>query len=157
MSYVDRVIQPGEAIIHRAPLHWVLYLPGSLSAVVFIVVLAYGASLDTVTHGFLREATIAIGGLGLVAALLALLQAFVRRRTTEVAVTSKRVIYKSGLLRRTTSELNVEKIETVIVEQGIWGRMLNFGTVIIRGTGGGMEPVPNIDDPLTFRSKLTAR
>ena len=157
MNYVDRVIQPGEEVVYRAPLHWVLYLPGLILAIIAVVVLAYGLTVDVQTQALLRETAFGVAVLSFLAALLLLAQAFVRRWTTEVAVTSKRVIYKTGLVRRITSELNVEKIETVIVEQGVWGRLLNFGTVIIRGTGGGMEPVPNIDDPLTFRSKLTAR
>ena len=55
-----------------------------------------------------------------------------------------------------TSEMGLEKIETVLVDQSIVGRMLDFGTVVIRGTGGGLEPVPYIAHPLDFRSKLTA-
>jgi uncharacterized membrane protein YdbT with pleckstrin-like domain len=85
-----------------------------------------------------------------------LLAAFIRRHTTEIAVTSRRAIYKTGVIRRITSEISVDKIETVLVDQSILGRILNFGTIVIRGTGGGLEPVRNIGDPLTFRSKLTA-
>jgi uncharacterized membrane protein YdbT with pleckstrin-like domain len=85
------------------------------------------------------------------------LRAFIDRATTEFAVTSRRVIYKDGLIRRRTSEMNLAAVESVDVVQGIVGRILNFGEVRIHGTGGSWEPYPLISDPLTFRSHITAR
>ncbi len=161
MSYVDRVVQPGEEIVYRAPLHWVLYVPGWLIGGVAVALMAWGlTSISTPTvaaHDVIPWSIVIVGAFAFLAATLSLARAFIHRHTTEIAVTSRRVIYKTGLMRRLTSELSVEKIETVLVEQGILGRILNFGTVMVRGTGGGMEPVANIEDPLTFRSKLTAR
>lgn len=161
MSYVDRVLQPGETLTYRAHLHWVMYVPGLALAAVSILVIAYGALSNSGQPASWQDvvhlAIIAAGALGLFVAALILIGVWIRRHTTEVAVTSKRVIYKTGLVRRITSEISVEKIETVLVDQSILGRMLNFGTIVIRGTGGGLEPVRNIDDPLIFRSKLTAR
>lgn len=162
MTYVERVIQPGETLLYRAPLHWMIYVPGLALAVISLALIGYGAvgsrgampgSWQAVGH----LALVAAGGLGLFVAAISLIRAALRRHTTEIAVTSKRVIYKAGLVRRVTSEISVEKIETVLVEQSVLGRLFNFGTIVIRGTGGGLEPVRNIDDPLTFRSKLTAR
>lgn len=163
MSYVERVIQPGETLVYRAPLHWIVYVRGVTLAVIAMVVLAYGvagAPASDVPPGgwqdMLHRVIVTIGGLLLLVAVLSLAAAFIRRHTTEIAVTSRRAIYKTGVVRRITSEISVDKIETVLVDQGILGRILNFGTIVIRGTGGGLEPVRNIGDPLTFRSKLTA-
>jgi uncharacterized membrane protein YdbT with pleckstrin-like domain len=161
MSYVERVIRPGETLVHRAPLHWVIYAPGLAFAAASLIVIGYAAVSHRDPSGGWQDvvhfAIMALGGAGLFAAALNLIGAFIRRHSTEVAVTSKRVIYKTGIVRRVTSEISVDKIETVLVEQSILGRVFNFGTIVIRGTGGGLEPVRNIDDPLTFRSKLTAR
>jgi uncharacterized membrane protein YdbT with pleckstrin-like domain len=85
------------------------------------------------------------------------LRAFIDRATTEFAVTSRRVIYKDGLLRRRTVEMNLAAVESVDVVQSILGRILGFGEVRIHGTGGSWEPYPTISDPLTFRSHITAR
>lgn len=160
MSYVDRVLQPGETVVYRAPLHWVMYVPGLALAAVSILVIAYGAASD---HGqpaswqdVVHLGIMAVGAFGLFVAALVLIGALIRRHATEIAVTSKRVIYKTGLIRRITSEISVEKIETVLVDQSILGRMLNFGTIVIRGTGGGLEPLRRIHDPLTFRTHVTA-
>jgi uncharacterized membrane protein YdbT with pleckstrin-like domain len=120
---------------------------------------AYGMSapVSESSAGALRFGLMGAGLIAVAIGALALLKAFIRRWTTEIAVTSKRVIYKTGLIRRLTSEISVDKIETVLVDQSVIGRILNFGTVIVRGTGGGLEPVHDIARPLEFRSKLTAR
>jgi uncharacterized membrane protein YdbT with pleckstrin-like domain len=165
MSYVDRVIQPDETVVYRAPLHWILYAPGVSLAILGLVVAAGGTLFAPGTPsesgmggmGLARMAVISAGGLLVFVGLLKVAGSFIRRVTTEIAITSKRVIYKTGLVRRVTSEISVDKIETVLVEQGVLGRVLNFGTVVVRGTGGGLEPVADIGHPLEFRSKLTAR
>ena len=162
MSYVERVIQPGETLVYRAPLHWIVYVPGVVLVAIGLAILGYDtASVPAADagnwQGVLHAAIQVVGVVLLLGAAISLLAAFIRRHTTEIAVTSRRAIYKTGVVRRTTSEISVDKIETVLVDQGILGRILNFGTIVIRGTGGGLEPVRNIGDPLTFRSKLTAR
>jgi len=74
--------------------------------------------------------------------------------TSEFAITSKRVIIKVGLISRRTLEMNLNKIESVNVNQGILGRMLGYGTIVIIGTGGTKEPFAAISDPMTFRKKF---
>jgi uncharacterized membrane protein YdbT with pleckstrin-like domain len=80
-----------------------------------------------------------------------------RRTGTELAVTDRRVIYKRGLIRRHTVEMNMDKVESVDVDQSVLGRIFNYGDVTIRGTGASLEPLHMIEDPLTFRSHVTAR
>ena len=84
------------------------------------------------------------------------LRAFIRRAATELAVTDHRVIYKTGLLSRHTIEMNLDKVESVDVDQTLLGRLFGYGTITVRGTGGSLEPIRDIGDPLTFRSFITA-
>ena len=93
-----------------------------------------------------------LGLLGVVSATAAM----IRQATTELVLTDRRVIYKTGLFKRHTMEMNRSKVETVGVDQSVLGRLLNYGTVIVRGTGGSLEPIRKIDDPLTFRNHITA-
>jgi uncharacterized membrane protein YdbT with pleckstrin-like domain len=79
---------------------------------------------------------------------------YIRQITNEFVITNKRVIVKRGLFARTTFEMNLNKIETVNVEQSIWGRIFGFGTITIVGTGGSREVVPSISKPLEFRRKF---
>jgi uncharacterized membrane protein YdbT with pleckstrin-like domain len=115
-----------------------------------------GAALFTSDN---QSITLALEIAAIIFAVLALstgLRAFIRRATTELAVTDHRVIYKSGLLSRHTIEMNRDKVESVDVDQSLLGRIFGYGTVIVRGTGGSLEPIRNIGDPLTFRSYIAA-
>jgi uncharacterized membrane protein YdbT with pleckstrin-like domain len=77
-----------------------------------------------------------------------------KRNATEMAVTNKRVIVKSGLANRRTIELLLPRIESIAVEEPALGRLLGYGTVIVRGTGGTPEVFPQIARPLEFREQV---
>ena len=93
----------------------------------------------------------------LLAAFLLTLRAWFHRWTTEVLVTDRRVIYARGFIQRHTVEINMDKIESVDVDQSIMGRTFNYGDVTIRGTGQTFEPLRQIDRPIAFRNEVTAR
>ena len=80
-----------------------------------------------------------------------ILNAAINRWTTEIAVTDRRIILKRGLIRRDTIEINTPQVESVDVSQSILGRLLNYGTVIVRGTGGGLNPLAYVSAPLPLR------
>ena len=82
------------------------------------------------------------------------LSPLINRWTDEFAITNKRVIIKTGLIRRKTVELNLSKIESVNVVQSVLGRILGYGSIQIIGTGGTREIFPNIKKPLMFRKKF---
>jgi len=86
--------------------------------------------------------------------LFFLLAAWIKVHSTELAITNKRVIAKFGFIKRDTVEINLGQVEALRVEQSFWGRMLNFGTILVSGTGGALEPIPSIADPLVFRRKF---
>ena len=154
MRYVRRVLQPGETIVYATRLHWLIYIHTILLSIACIILA--GVAVSTSDN---QGISLALGISAVIFALLALsagLRAFIRRVTTELAVTDHRVIYKSGLLSRHTIEMNRDKVESVDVDQSFLGRIFGYGTVIVRGTGGSLEPMRNIDDPLTFRTYITA-
>lgn len=76
------------------------------------------------------------------------------RVTTEIVVTDKRIIHKVGWIARRTEEMNITKVETVDVDQGVVGRILGFGTVLIRGIGGSWEPLRRLASPLELRNAI---
>ncbi|HOQ43634.1 MAG TPA: PH domain-containing protein [Smithellaceae bacterium] len=78
----------------------------------------------------------------------------IRQMTSEFVITNKRIIMKTGLISRKTFEMNLQKIESVNVDQSFWGRLLGFGTVSIVGTGGSRESFSDISKPLLFRRKF---
>jgi len=152
MKYVKRVLQPDETIVHESRLHPLIFLPALFWLAIAVGLLIAGSmNQDVPQLGFY----IAAAAFGLLA-LFAWLRAAIRRATTELAVTDRRVIYKSGLLARHTLEMNRSKVESVDVDQSILGRMCGFGTIVVRGTGGSLEPMRMVSDPIRFRSHITA-
>ena len=154
MRYVRRVLQPGETVVYATRLHPVIYWRAILLLIIAMI-LAVGA-LYTADN---QNLGLALGIAAAIFALLALssaLRAFIRRASTELAVTDQRVIYKTGLLARHTLEMNRAKVESVTVDQTVSGRLSGYGTVTVRGVGSAFEPIRNISDPLTFRSHITA-
>ena len=91
-----------------------------------------------------------------VSPIVAFLPAWFRRWTTEIAVTDRRIIFKRGLIRRHTVEMNMQKVESVDVDQTLIGRLFNYGNVTIRGTGSSFEILSRIDLPLKLRTTVTA-
>ena len=80
---------------------------------------------------------------------------FLKFFNSECALTNKRVIVKSGGFFSTkTIEMNISKIESVNVEQGLFGRIFGYGTVTVVGSGGTKESFDQITDPLLFRKKF---
>lgn len=156
MKYVERVLQPGETVQYMSTIHWIVYVP----CLLFLIVGAIGAAI-LVHNGasqvaFLLPLPLLLAGVGCVGAVLCFIPAWFKRWTTELAVTSRRIIYKRGFIRRHTIEMNMDKVESVDVDQSFWGRILNYGTIVVHGTGGGLEPLRRIDSPIEFRNGVTA-
>lgn len=147
MGYIDRHLMPGERVIYRTRLHWKLYLwPGLL---VLLVLLPLAILALSSTHRWLALLPAA-------AALLLLLSAFIRRRTSEFAVTTKRVILKLGVLSTRSVELLLPKIEGITVTQSLPGRLFGFGEIVVTGSGGTQERFANIQAPLELRQAVQA-
>jgi uncharacterized membrane protein YdbT with pleckstrin-like domain len=93
----------------------------------------------------------------LLAAMGMAVKAWFDQWITEIAITKRRVVFKRGFIRRFTAEMNMDKIESVTVNQSVVGRVLNFGTIHVRGTGDGLEHLHNIRAPIALRNCITAR
>jgi uncharacterized membrane protein YdbT with pleckstrin-like domain len=144
MSYVDQNLISGETVQYRTGLHWVgLIVPTTIAF--FLAPVILGALLN---HSFL-VAPVLILVAGLIVGL-----GFLHRSSAEFAVTNKRVILKTGLIQRRSIELLLNKIESVGVDQGLLGRVLGYGTIVVRGTGGTAEPFTTVRHALEFRRQV---
>lgn len=124
-AYVDSLLSNGETVQYEAKLHWFIYAWGIIFLIIFFPI-----------------------------GLLLLLLEFITRKTSEFAVTNKRVVLKTGFIARQAFDMQLDKIEGVVAEQGIIGRMFNYGTIIVRGTGGASAPFHKIADPFTFKRMI---
>ena len=153
MSYLDKVLQPGETVLVTTRPHWIVLLSPILMVVLAVVV---AIASFVVLSG--QPALVGYGVAGLVAlfALATLAIRMVVRASTEFCVTDHRIIVKRGILSLHTVELNVDKVESVDVDQSLLGRMFDFGMVTIHGVGARWDPIPLIADPLGFRNAITS-
>jgi uncharacterized membrane protein YdbT with pleckstrin-like domain len=154
MSYVKHVIQPGEQVAMVGRLSWTVYLRAIALALLGIGLVA----LARIYSGP-DWLVIGTGALFGAAALISALQAWFLRWTTEIAVTNKRIIYKRGLFTRHTAEMNMDKVASVDVDQSLLGRLLDYGSVHILGTGGahGIERLERIGSPIALRNAIDVR
>jgi uncharacterized membrane protein YdbT with pleckstrin-like domain len=157
LSYVEKHLVSGETLQYQTKLHWVVMLAHAGLAAFFIaagialIALSYTVQSigDTQAH-----VQIGIGIAAFVVAAILLGVGAIKRSATEMALTNKRIIVKTGLATRRTIELLLSKIESIVVEEPAMGRLLGYGTVIIRGTGGTPEVFEMIAHPLEFRERV---
>jgi uncharacterized membrane protein YdbT with pleckstrin-like domain len=140
MGYIESNLLPNETVVQRARLHWVVFLKA-------VAVVAVGLGL---LYFEPRTIGLIVSGVGLVMAI----PPWLERTTSEFGVTSKRVIIKVGLIQRRTLELLIRQVEAISVEQSLAGRIFNFGTITLTGTGGVRETFHNIANPLEFRRSI---
>ncbi len=151
MRYIEEILQPGEKVLYAGTLHWVVYVPATLILGLALAALTQAAMGPT---GMIWS--VAAAALAVVGCVMAL-RAWFRRWTTEVDATDRRIVFKRGFIKRHTVELNMDKVESVDVDQSVLGRLLDYGDITIRSTGIGIEPLRGIGSPLDFRNYVTAR
>ncbi len=142
MGYVDRNLITSEYIVTKGKIHWVVFLKGIMFFVLGIIL--------CVNH---------LSDFGLIVITLSvfiIIKDIVWCLCTELVLTNKRVIAKFGFIRRSSVEIIFEKVESINVHQSVVGRILDFGTIYIHGTGQAQVPIPLIIDPLKFRYAVIA-
>jgi len=140
VSYIDQQLMTGETVVYRARLNRVVYA----TAIAFLVfaLVAWVAAVQWLAWSCLGIALI----IGLVA--------HVKFVTSVFVVTGQRVLIKVGWIQRRSLETLLTKIEGIVVEQGLGGRLLGYGTIIVTGTGGTHERFDLIADPMQFRKHV---
>ncbi len=178
MMYVQQSLAPDERLVHIGQFHWFYDVQAFMSIVwgLFFAISLLIAAVNLEHYlpgnltimsvppeagdGWLRQLQKIHPGIKLFAFLLFLLGVYrfasmlVVKATTEIAVTTSRVIFKRGLVARYVGEMNIDRIEGVSVVQSFWGRIFNFGRLMIRGMGIGELFMPSIANPLAFRRAI---
>jgi uncharacterized membrane protein YdbT with pleckstrin-like domain len=158
-SYVETVLLKGEELTFAGQLHWIIFLPGLASAIfgAFLCLLTPQGLNDGLMLGFMQEMRgyFTFAGVGLVGGGVIMLgHAYLRLISTELAITNRRVIAKTGFISRNTFEIMLNRVEGANIDQSVWGRLFNFGSIFVHGTGGGITPIDFISDPLNFKKQL---
>ncbi len=154
VGYAEQNLISGETITYRGRVHWTA-LVTSVVPMMVIDILAIGL----IIIGFSREHQYR-GTLLLAALLLFVISGIVgltgvmQRNAAEFVITNKRIVAKVGVIQKQTSEMFLNKIESVGVDQNLRGRMLGYGRVTLRGTGGSIGSFQRIADPFEFRRQV---
>lgn len=131
MSYVEDSIGPNERVVFRTRLHWRIFVWRWLVAI-FLATTVYLIPL----------------------AIIILVEGWLRRRSAEFAVTNHRIISKTGILRRKTTDMQVSNVESIAMEQGIMERLYGTGTVAVTASGGKLEEFSKISHVADFRRAI---
>jgi uncharacterized membrane protein YdbT with pleckstrin-like domain len=148
LGYVERHLLPNERVIYKTRLHWILFARPALATLAGLVVTVAIGAVTGLEWLWYAGLVVLVAGLGWVA-----LHA-VELLTSEFAVTTTRLIFKVGLIGRYTTELLLGKVESIGVQQTLPGRFLNYGDLVVTGTGGAKEVFVRVHDPIAFRNHV---
>lgn len=145
MSHVPGKLMPNEKSVCAAKVHPCVFVPGALVMIVALIS-AMASGVDD------NPVFIIYFWLG----LYLLVIAHATRKATELVVTTRRVLARHGVIKSVSIELNHDKVESLVVTQGILGRLFGFGTISVNGTGGVRAAIKRIGKPLEFRKQAVA-
>jgi len=134
-TYIESSLVSGETIVAEATTHWGIYVTPGIVTLLGVLVMSETSLL-------------------LLAGVIWLAFRYFVAKNTELALTNKRVIAKSGIIRRNFIDVSLSKVEGVVFHQGIIARMLGYGSISVRGTGTGQVPIPFIDKPEEFKQEV---
>lgn len=138
MSFIEKNLSNNERIIYRSKLHWIIYFRG-----VFLFALGL----------LIGRASYAACGFLVTVGAISLLMAFVVGASSEFAVTNKRVILKTGMIKRKFCEIQLNKSEGLQIEEGIMGRIFGYGKIRIT-SGGVVEVFSPVANPFEFKKQI---
>jgi uncharacterized membrane protein YdbT with pleckstrin-like domain len=145
MSYLERSLGENETLIAVARFHW-LYWAGAWCA----LVLSLAAAAFLFASVQAPVSAVILAGFGLAVFLAIMIPVW----TTEIGVTSQRLVVKRGFLTQRTEEVELWAIEEVDLEQDLLGRLFGFGSIVVQGTGDDEMRIPAIAAPLVFRKAV---
>ena len=146
-SYTAATLQANERPLHHTTIHW-MALMGSVVGAALSLIIVGPIAMFASWKGYYWAWLLLLIPVGI------LLSAAVALKASELVITDRRVLIKVGFIQRHTFEMFISKIESVAVFQGMMGRIFNYGTVEIRGTGGSSESFATIAAPLQFRDAI---
>jgi uncharacterized membrane protein YdbT with pleckstrin-like domain len=140
-TYIERNLMEDESLEHITRLHAIVLLAPAMIVSVLAGTLSITSDIPVVWY---------VVAFFLFLAAVRLLDRMVLYLTSEFGITSKRVLGKTGLVRLNTVDIVLAKVEAIRVNQSILGRIFDFGEVFVTGTGGTVEVLSYIPDPIEF-------
>ncbi|MGD0962523.1 MAG: PH domain-containing protein [Candidatus Acidiferrales bacterium] len=153
MDYIEKNLISGEQILYRTRLHSIAVFFPLLVGTAAVLGGVFCLYASVIHHQGIEDSKlwVAAGLILIVLGGIIVAGAILKRNATEMAVTNRRILIKSGIMSRRTIELLLSRVESIVITEPFFGRMLGYGAVIVRGTGGTPEPFTLIANPTEFR------
>lgn len=151
MGYITNSLSQGEEIKLRAHLHWYCFFDEYIFTLFTIILIEIYINIEPL----LVNPVLKCGFIG----LIFLESCWVLHRwsddlSIDMVITNRRVIYKKGILAVTTSEILTSKIESVTIEQSVFGRIFGFADLHFSGTGTAHVAFYNVNNPQKIKSEI---
>jgi len=162
MGYIKQTLSDGEEIVALFNLNIFMYFGIYFQLVLSILIIISGSFLENlifdlggsqlnqVPDGLITKIVWIVG---IILLLKGIYQYFLFK-SLDMGITDKRVVFKKGIIGRSTDEIRLNAIETVEVEQSIAGRLLGYGTVKVTGRGDAILMYRDIDQPLEVKKAI---
>jgi len=140
MWYIEENLLPNEEIIYKGKVHWFYLFMMILGFLFWFIIFIFWdkQTLLNFIFGF--------------AIMISFLYQILFILTTEIAVTTKRIIYKTWIIARDIFELQLEKVESARIEQSIFQRIIKAGTLIVSWTWWHNKPILYLENPIEMRN-----
>jgi len=141
-SYIQQTLLTKEKLLYLTHPHWVIFLMP-------LVLMLFAWVLPSVPP-FINMLSRIIFLFGIIRAICAVIFYY----TSEYGITNKRVLIKTGWIRRTSLEIYLNRVESIKINQSILGRFLNYGSIRVIGMGGSSDQFLFVPDPVQFRHNV---
>ncbi len=156
MGYLDKNLMKDEKIASLSKPHWIIFSKPVfwlfLTFLLFLLGPSYNVTSTTIFLNIPIFKLIAI--FTLIMAFLTLLSAYITYATSEFVITNKRVLFKAGLIHRSTIEIILQRVESIAVYQSLLGRLFDYGSITVSGIGGSRDSFPNLPAPMKLRNLI---
>lgn len=155
MNNFEEKLLTNEKIIYSTAPHWLIFSQSMVIFALALIFFIYGSRLDANLPSILGVplntlATLVV----LIFGFLSFMKTYIQYRTSEYKITNKRIIMKTGWANQHSLELFLDKIESIFVTQNLLGGILNYGNIVIVGTGGTQDNFYMLKNPLEFRRNV---
>jgi len=156
MTYLEQSLLADESILYTTHRHWIIFWPVAMWLGLAFLFYTYVPEHLLGVIPFSQQYFISdlVSSFALIAAIIAAITSYLNYQTSEFGITSKRVLLKIGIIRRYSLEIFLKRVESINVNQSILGRIFDYGTIYVIGTGGTWDYFRFIAEPMTFRHNV---
>jgi hypothetical protein len=152
MGYVEKTLVEDECVLQTGRLHWIIY-----ERTAWLVLFAIAAFFISRSSGLATEYR---GALALVWLPFSCARGHGANRRVHTALHDRNSSYDEALRSQTRSHSpfgdgnRSRPNREHSIDQSIPGRVFGYGTIVVAGTGSGIDPVRPVARPLVLRKAL---